>query len=415
MRQTHPTASAIVRRFIRIRSPSISHGDSHTQDPSEVRRIVGQTTLQRVLLLDVVAARIEILELTADFVLSLTSRRASGRGHHAIVDAVRAVGRLEPRIATQIVGHALDTRGGAAGRQRRVYRAHRIRGVGSAAGDVARSVGVRSGGVGVGRGHGRACNHADCGACRGGARRGPASAAAAAGSVVVHGGGRMVGRVVRPVVGAAVVSRRAVVGGPAGGGAPGAPAAGGGAAVATLAAPGAPATGGGAAVGTAGAPRAPATGGGAATGVAGAPGAAPAGCMRIGRRRPTRERRDQKTYEAGDDPLHGVPLLGGGWEGPPFAGGLSPGGSFGSGGANGMRGAAAALDDVKTPGGTSRSSHQLESSIWWRICDRSARYTARSIRGSLSSVPIQICTNTASLAYATMSVVVPPTTWDCPM
>src|SRR6266481_248339 len=411
MRQTHPTASAIVRRFIRIRSPSISHGDSHTQDPSEVRRIVGQTTLQRVLLLDVVAARIEILELTADFVLSLTSRRASGRGHHAIVDAVRAVGRLEPRIATQIVGHALDTRGGAAGRQRRVYRAHRIRGVGSAAGDVARSVSVRSGGVGFGRGHGRACNHADGGACRGGARRGPAAAAAAAGSVVVHGGGRMVGRVVRPVV------RAAVVGGPAGGaaGAPGPPAAGGGAAVATLAAPRASTTGGGAAVATLAAPGASATGGGAATGVAGAPGAAPAGCMRIGRRRPTRERRDQKTYEAGDDPLHGVPLLGGCWEGPPFAGGLSPGGSFGSGGANGMRGAAAAFDEVRTPGGTSRSSHQLESSIWWRICDRSSWYTARSIRGSLSSAPIQICTNTLSLAYATMSVVVPPTTWDCPM
>src|SRR5438094_1453434 len=286
-------------------------------------------------------------------------RMASGRGHHAIVDAVRAIGRLEPRIATQIVGHALDGGCGAAGRQRRVDRAHRIRGVGSAAGAVPRSVGVRNGGVGVGRGHGRACNHADCGACSGGTRRGPASTAAAAGSVVVHGGGRMVGRVVRPVVGAAVVGgpagRAAGAPGPpaAGGGAPvatlgapRAPATGGGAAVATAAAPGPPATRGGAAVGTAGAPGASAAGGGAATGVARAPGAMPAGCMRIGRRRPTRERRDQKTYEASDDPLHGVPLLGGCWEGPPFAGGLSPGGSFGSGGANGMRGAAAALHGV---------------------------------------------------------------------
>src|SRR5947209_19649834 len=107
MRQTPPTASAIVRRFIRIRSPSF-HLARRQSRSGAVRGPANSRP-------DDLAAGFAV-ELTADFVLSLTSRRASGRGHHAIVDAVRAVGRLEPRIATQIVGHALDTRGGAAGR-----------------------------------------------------------------------------------------------------------------------------------------------------------------------------------------------------------------------------------------------------------------------------------------------------------
>jgi len=37
------------------------------------------------------------------------------------------------------------------------------------------------------------------------------------------------------------------------------------------------------------------------------------------------------------------------------------------------------------------------------------------MRGSLSSEPIQTCTYTVSLANASMSVVVPPTTFDWPM
>ena len=51
----------------------------------------------------------------------------------------------------------------------------------------------------------------------------------------------------------------------------------------------------------------------------------------------------------------------------------------------------------------------------WRSREGSSRYTARILRGSLSSAPIQICANTVSLTYATMSVVVPPTTSDWPM
>jgi len=74
---------------------------------------------------------------------------ASGSGHHAVVDAVRAMCRLEPRVAAQVVGRAADVGCGAAGRHRGIDRAHRIRSVGAASG-VARGVGIRRGGVRVG-------------------------------------------------------------------------------------------------------------------------------------------------------------------------------------------------------------------------------------------------------------------------
>src|SRR4029453_4848355 len=99
-----------------------------------------------------------------------------------------------------------------------------------------------------------------------------------------------------------------------------------------------------------------------------------------------------------------------------FVRGLTPGGSAGrSGRANGMGLAAAALDDANASAATAGSSCQLDNSTWLRRCCGSAWNTARTIRGSLSSAPIQICSNTQLLAIATMSVVVPPTTWDWPM
>src|SRR5258707_4033993 len=42
----------------------------------------------------------------------------------------------------------------------------------------------------------------------------------------------------------------------------------------------------------------------------------------------------------------------------------------------------------------------FRSSNWWRKVRESLRKTARSMRGSLSSAPIQASTNTASLEYA---------------
>ena len=75
-----------------------------------------------------------------------------------------------------------------------------------------------------------------------------------------------------------------------------------------------------------------------------------------------------------------------------------------------MRVALVALDDAKASAGTVGSSCQLDNSISWRSRAGSARNTARTFRGSLSSAPIQICSNTQLLTIATMSVVVPPTT-----
>src|SRR5213079_1834386 len=95
-------------------------------------------------------------------------------------------------IATQVVGRALNLGRDAAGRQRRIDPAHRIRGAGRAAGGDTRVVGARSGGGGVGRGDARAGGHADHGTSGGGARGGPAAAVAARGTVVVHGRGGMV-------------------------------------------------------------------------------------------------------------------------------------------------------------------------------------------------------------------------------
>src|SRR5215475_5326943 len=171
--------------------------------------------------------------------------RLSRGGHHLVVDAVRAVRRLKPRIAAEVVRRALNSGRDAAGGQRRIDPAHRIRRAGGAAGGDSRAVrslsagtargdtgvvGARGGGgragaarsdariVGsrlgrgrAGRRHARAGHHADRGARGGGARGGPAAAVAAGGSVVVHGGGRVV-----RVVGCGrrrVVRARRVVGG----------------------------------------------------------------------------------------------------------------------------------------------------------------------------------------------------------
>src|SRR5512143_3895284 len=107
-------------------------------------------------------------------------------------------------------------------------------------------------------------------------------------------------------------------------------------------------------------------------------------------------------------------LGGGASDGLPGAGGFNPGGGA-AGWLNSMCLAALALEDVNASAAVGGLSFQWESSNWWRSRCGSARYTARTNRGNLSSAPIQICTNTSLSAYATMSVVVPPTTLDCPM
>src|SRR6266436_1821808 len=172
----------------------------------------------------------------------------SGRRHHAIVDAVRPVGRLEPRIAAEIVGRAADIGCGAAGRRGGIDRAHRVHGsrasgrdasrvdgggIGAAGGDPGRIgargghggidatrtdtsvVGACCGGSGVGRGNGSTSDHTYGNSRGGGAGGGPASAVVTGGSVVVHRGGRVIGRIGavdvhggRRMIGRAVVGRR---------------------------------------------------------------------------------------------------------------------------------------------------------------------------------------------------------------
>src|SRR5437868_6789237 len=75
----------------------------------------------------------------------------------------------------------------------------------------------------------------------------------------------------------------------------------------------------------------------------------------------------------------------------------------------------AAFSAAKASAAITGSSFQFDSSTWWRSCNGSPRNTARILRGSLSSAPIQICMKSWSLAIATISVVVPPTTFDWPM
>ena len=50
----------------------------------------------------------------------------SGRWHHDVVDAVGAIGRLEPGVAAQVICCALNAGRDAAGRQRGIDRAHGI-------------------------------------------------------------------------------------------------------------------------------------------------------------------------------------------------------------------------------------------------------------------------------------------------
>src|SRR5206468_3386916 len=110
----------------------------------------------------------------------------------------------------------------------------------------------------------------------------------------------------------------------------------------------------------------------------------------------TCKRGDQQTHEDDGDRIHDVRLPHWVLEGAPSAVGLD--GGAGSGWENGMRLALVALADAKAPAGTERPSCQLENSTWWRNCNGSLAKTARDIRGSLSSAPIQICTNTPWLA-----------------
>ena len=117
------------------------------------------------------------------------ARNRSGSRHHAVVDTVRAIRWLEPRVTAQVVVHAVDAGVGAAGRQRgndfacrvrhvgrgcihtgghtRVVGVRRGGGGGGCARRVTRRLGVGSGGAGVGRGYG--C--ADCDACHTGRER----------------------------------------------------------------------------------------------------------------------------------------------------------------------------------------------------------------------------------------------------
>src|SRR6516225_3608527 len=86
----------------------------------------------------------------------------SGSRHHAVVDAVRAIGRLEPRIAAQVVALVVDVGIDAAGRQRGNDLVHSVvgwhRASAGGAGSVARIVSVRCGG-GVSRGRSHTGGH----------------------------------------------------------------------------------------------------------------------------------------------------------------------------------------------------------------------------------------------------------------
>src|SRR5438094_4069614 len=82
-------------------------------------------------------------------VSSVISCSTSGTGYYAVIGAVRAVGRAEPGIATQIVGRALDGGSDAAGRENSNHLSY---GIAGCRGRVTRGgAGVVSGVVGVGR------------------------------------------------------------------------------------------------------------------------------------------------------------------------------------------------------------------------------------------------------------------------
>src|SRR5262249_43589905 len=164
-----------------------------------------------------------------------------------VVDASRAERRLEPGVAAEVVGRAVDVGRDTARGQRGVDRPHHVIGAGGAASRIAGRVAARAPGgdaglVGAGRGRaaggharlvaagaaggdpgligarrvcaaggvtrrvgagggrarlgrrdGRAGHHADGGAGGGGAGRGPAPAVVAARAVDIHGGGGVVG------------------------------------------------------------------------------------------------------------------------------------------------------------------------------------------------------------------------------
>jgi lipid-binding SYLF domain-containing protein len=86
----------------------------------------------------------------------------------------------------------------------------------------------------------------------------------------------------------------------------------------------------------------------------------------------------------------------------------------GAGAANAIRPAACAFADANVSVGSTGSSRQFEKSISWRSASGSAAKIARIRRGSLSSAPSPICTNTSSFAHTTMSVFVPPITAEGP-
>src|SRR6266446_10481401 len=104
------------------------------------------------------SVRRELFFLSRGFLLAVSVVRTlrpyagSRSRHHSVVDAVRAVVRLEPRIAAEVVGVAADGGLGAAGWRRRIDPAHRVRRAGRAAD---RDSGRDAGGV-DGRGIGTA-------------------------------------------------------------------------------------------------------------------------------------------------------------------------------------------------------------------------------------------------------------------
>src|SRR6266851_740589 len=134
--------------------------------------------------------------------------RSTWTWHHAIIDAVRTVGRLEPRITAQVVGYAPDVGLGAPGRHRRIDRSHRIRSI-NAAGRIARVVGVRRGCIVIRIGHcrpnGRAGNRTDRQAGGGSSRGAPSPAIGATAAVVVHGRRWMIGAIAATVIGAGTI------------------------------------------------------------------------------------------------------------------------------------------------------------------------------------------------------------------
>src|SRR5580704_7302546 len=137
--------------------------------------------------------------------------------------------------------------------------------------------------------------------------------------------------------------------------------------------------------------------------------------VRLAPGRPAEKQCEYQGYQTKQNLSHDLSLLVHGFLGAfDLAEGMVPDAACVLISANGMRFALAAFESAKVSGGTVRSSCQLENSTWLRKRSGSSRKIARTIWGSLSSVPIHNWMNTPLSTYATISVVVPATTWDWP-